>query len=92
MNKFVYLYSNQIKKETTIIDKDFLNALLSTMQKLYKLSETFGKFKEVMSSEVVVNVPKSLKNIEATLQTVTNTIEIASGYINYFADEETAVK
>lgn len=75
-----------VQQEATIVDKDFLNGLLSTMQKLYNLSNMFGKFKQVMSTELVVNVPKSLSSVENTLQKVSATLASASSYITYFAD------
>jgi hypothetical protein len=75
-----------VQQQATIVDKDFLNGLLSTMQKLYNLSNVFGKFKQVMTTEVVLNVPKSLTNVEKTLQKVSTTLASASNYITYFAD------
>lgn len=75
-----------VRRDTTIVDKDFLNGLLITMQKLYNLSNVFGKFKEVMSTEVVINVPKSLISVENTLKKVSTTLASASSYITYFAD------
>jgi len=75
-----------IQQKTTIISKDFLNGLLSTMEKLYNLSNVFGKFKKVMTTELVVNVPKSLVNVENTLKKVSDTLTSASNYITYFAD------
>jgi hypothetical protein len=75
-----------VQQESTMLNKDFLNGLLSTMRKLYNLSDAFGKFKKVMTSESVLNVPKSLSNVENTLKTVSSTLASASSYITYFAD------
>jgi len=54
------------------------------MQKIYKLSEVFGKFKDTIITTTTIQIPKSAQETRGAMENVVGQMNCAMNYINYF--------
>lgn len=66
------------------IDTAFLQTILSALQKIVRLSNTFGKFKQSMVATHTLQLSDSVGKTKKILQEVTQEVECAMQYIQYF--------
>lgn len=67
-----------------IDDTCFLKSVANAMQKLYNLSEVFGKFKETILTTTTIQMPHSTHETQVAIEKVVSQINCAMKYIQYF--------
>jgi len=77
-----------VKLQTVSIidDLNFLKAIAAALQKIWNLSEVFGRFKQTILATSTVDIPKSAHDTTLLIQGVMSEINCAMGYINHFVD------
>lgn len=72
-----------------IDDTAFLTAIVNALQKIWKLSETFGRFKQTILATSSIQLPQSSHDARVAIENVSNQLNCAIKYINYFVDGTT---
>ena len=83
------LFSSFIVKlnSVNIIDDTvFLTAIVNALNKIWKLSETFGKFKETIFATSQIQLPQSTHDTRVAVESVAGQLNCAMKYISYFVD------
>jgi hypothetical protein len=81
-------FTRRLENVNIINDTIFLTAVASALQKVYNLSEVFGRFKETILLTSTVKIPKSAHDVSILLQGVMNEVSCAMGYINNFVNPD----
>ena len=74
----------KLQNVSIINDLDFLRSITSALQKIYNLSETFGKFKQTILATTTVTLPKSAHDAKIALEGVIGEVNCAMKYITNF--------
>lgn len=74
-----------------IDDSIFLASIVNALQKIWNLSETFGKFKQTIIATSNIQLPQSTHDTRVAVESVINQLNCAIKYINYFVDDELPV-
>ena len=69
-----------------IDDTAFLTAIVNALNKIWKLSETFGKFKETILATSTIQLPQSTHDTRVAIEQVAGQLNCAMKYIAYFVD------
>lgn len=69
-----------------IDDSAFLSAVVNALHKIWKLSETFGKFKQTILATSSIQLPQSTHEARVAIENVAGQLNCAMKYINYFVD------
>lgn len=77
-------FTVRLQNVNIINDTQFLTAILSALEKIYNLSEVFGKFKETILATTTIQIPKSAHDTRVALESVADEISCAMKYINHF--------
>ena len=77
-------FTLRLQKITIINDKIFLTSIVNALKKIWKLSETFGKFKTTILSTTTIQFPKTAHETALVLNDVMSKINCAMNYITYF--------
>ena len=81
-------FTIRLQNVNIINDAKFLRAVLTALEKIYNLSEVFGKFKETIMMTTTIQVPKSAHEARVALESVVNEIHCAMRYINHFVSPD----
>lgn len=79
-------FTLKLQNINIINDIHFLNAIANALEKIWKLSEIFGKFKDTIISTTTIKIPKSAHDTKVVLEGVMEEINCAMKYINHFVD------
>lgn len=74
----------KLQNVSIINDLDFLRAVAAALQKIWVLSETFGRFKQTILATSTIHIPQSAHNTSVLLQGVLSEVNCAMNYINHF--------
>lgn len=77
-----------VKLQTVSIIDDlvFLKSITVALEKIWNLSEVFGKFKETILATATIRVPKSSHDAAVLVQSVMSEVNCAMTYINHFVN------
>jgi hypothetical protein len=76
----------KLQNVNIINDLSFLRAILAALEKIYNLSEVFGKFKQTILATSTIQIPKSTHDTSVVLSGVMDEISCAMNYINHFVN------
>jgi hypothetical protein len=74
----------KLQNVNIIDDSIFLQSVANAMQKIYNLSEVFGKFKKTIMTTTTIRIPKSAHETRIAMENVTGQMNCAMKYIHYF--------
>ena len=74
----------KLENISIIDDSVFLTAVLHALEKIYNLSQVFGKFKETILATTTVSLPKSAHDTSLLLTNTMKEINCAIDHITYF--------
>jgi hypothetical protein len=69
-----------------IDDLTFLKSITVALEKIWNLSEVFGRFKETILATATIRVPKSSHDAAILVQSVMSELDCAMTYINHFVN------
>jgi hypothetical protein len=81
----------KLQNVNIINDTSFLRAILSALQKIFNLSEVFGKFKQTILATSTIQIPKSAHDTSMVLRGLMDEIHCAMDYVNYFVNPTTNI-
>jgi len=81
----------KLQNVNIINDLTFLRAILAALEKIYNLSEVFGKFKQTILATSTIQIPKSAHDTSVVLHGVMDEISCAMNYINHFVNPSTVL-
>ena len=76
----------KLENVSIIDDKVFLRAVSVALQKIWNLSELFGKFKQTILATSSVQLPKSAHDTKVVLESVVGNVNCAMKYISHFVE------
>lgn len=76
----------KLQNVNIINDTSFLVSILSALEKIFNLSEVFGRFKQTILATSTIQIPKSAHDTSIILRGVMDEIHCAMDYVNYFAN------
>jgi hypothetical protein len=76
----------KLQNVNIINDLSFLRAILAALEKIYNLSEVFGKFKQTILATSTIQIPKSAHDTSVVLSGVMDEISCAMNYIHHFVN------
>jgi hypothetical protein len=76
----------KLENVNIIDDTAFLTQVANALQKIWNLSEVFGKFKQTILATTTVQLPKSTQKARQALESVMDEVHCAMKYVNYFVD------
>ena len=79
-------FTKKIQSVNMIDDTVFLEAILSALQKIVNLSNTFGKFKKTIVSTTTVELSTSVGETKRALEAVSGEVQCAMKYIQHFVN------
>ena len=77
-------FTLKLQNVNIINDSNFLTSIAIALEKIWKLSENFGKFKETILATTTIQFPKTAHDTAVVLQDVMDEINCAMNYITYF--------
>jgi hypothetical protein len=80
----------KLESVSIIDDINFLRAVSDALQKIWRLSEVFGKFKETIIATSSIQLPKSAHDTKVVLESVMANVNCAMKYISHFVDSSVA--
>ena len=86
LSKLFSSFIVKLESVSIIDDLNFLRAVSSALQKIWKLSEVFGKFKETIIATSSIQLPKSTHETKLALETVMANVNCAMKYVSHFVD------
>lgn len=69
-----------------IDDTAFLQSVLNALEKIWQLSETFGRFKQTILATSQIQLPVSAHETKLAIEGVVGQLNCAMKYINHFVD------
>lgn len=79
-------FTLRLQNVNIINDLDFLKAISNALEKIYNLSEIFGKFKETILTTTNIQLPKSSHDTKIILDNVMSEVNCAMKYITNFVE------
>jgi hypothetical protein len=86
LSKLFVNFTRKLQNVNIINDSVFLSAVLNALEKIYNLSEAFGKFKETVIMTTTIQLPKSIKDTSVIVQGVMTELDCAMDYITNFVN------
>ncbi len=86
LTKLFTNFTRKLQNVNIINDTVFLSAVLNALEKIYALSESFGKFKETVILTTTIKLPKSIKDTSTIVQGVMTELDCAMNYITNFVN------
>jgi len=83
-NRFIV----KLQNVNIINDLTFLQSVASALQKIYNLSEVFGRFKETILTTTTIQMPKTAHETRVVLEDVMGELNCAMKYIGHFVSPE----
>ena len=84
LSKLFNSFIVKLQTVSIIDDLNFLKSISAALEKIWKLSEVFGKFKETILATASVQIPKSSHDAKLLVQNVMSEVNCAMKYINHF--------
>jgi hypothetical protein len=81
----------KLQNVSIINDLDFLTSISIALQKIWNLSETFGRFKQTILATSSIQIPKSAHDTKVIIEGVIGEVNCAMNYINHFVNPGTQV-
>ena len=91
LSKLFSSFIVKLENVSIIDDTAFLTAVASALQKIWNLSEVFGKFKQTILATSSIQIPKSAHDTTVVLENVVGQINCAMKYISHFVDSTVVV-
>ena len=82
-------FTKKIQSVNMIDDTVFLEAVLSALRKIVRLSNTFGKFKKTIVGTTTVELSTSVGETKRALEAVSAEVQCAMKYIQHFVNPTT---
>jgi len=79
-------FTLRLQNINIINDKDFLTSIVYALEKIWRLSETFGRFKSTILSTTTIQFPKTAHETALVLSDVMGEINCAMNYITHFVN------
>lgn len=79
-------FTLRLQNINIINDKKFLTSIVNALEKIWKLSVTFGKFKNTILSTTTIQFPKTAHETSLVLSNVMDEINCAMNYITHFVN------
>ena len=79
-------FTKKIQSINIIDDTLFLQAILSALQKIVHLSNTFGNFKKSIVATNTIQLSESVGDTKRALESISDEIQCAMKYIQYFVE------
>jgi hypothetical protein len=79
-------FTLRLQNINIINDSAFLTSIVDALEKIWKLSETFGKFKKTILATTTIQFPKTAHETAVVLGDVMDEINCAMNYITYFVN------
>lgn len=86
LSKLFESFTLRLQNINIINDSVFLTAIVSALEKIWILSETFGKFKKTILATTTIQFPKTAHETAVVLNGVMDEINCAMNYINHFVN------
>lgn len=86
MNQLFESFTIKLQNINIINDTHFLITISNALEKMCKLSETFGKFKDIILATTDVQIPKSVHETSELLTDVMIQVNCAMNYITHFVN------
>ena len=90
LSKLFNSFIIRLQNVSIISDLSFLQSIAIALEKIWNLSEVFGRFKQTILATTSVHLPKSSHDATSTIQSVMLEINCAMNYINYFVNPSSA--
>lgn len=84
LSKLFESFTLRLQNINIINDNNFLNSVVNALEKIWKLSETFGRFKTTILATTTIQFPKTAHETAIILNDVMDEINCAMNYINNF--------
>jgi hypothetical protein len=81
----------KLQNVNIISDTTFLRSIVTALSKIVNLSNTFGKFKEMIFATTTVQIPKSAHDTKVVIEGVMDEVNCAMQYINYFVSPDVSL-
>lgn len=79
-------FTLRLQNVNIINDYNFLVSIKNALEKIWNLSEVFGRFKQTILTTTTIHFPKSAHETAVVLQDVMGEIHCAMNYISHFVD------
>lgn len=86
LSKLFESFTLRLQNINIINDSAFLTSIVDALEKIWKLSETFGKFKKTILATTTIQFPKTAHETAVILGDVMDEINCAMNYITYFVN------
>lgn len=86
LSKLFSSFIVKLESVSIIDDIVFLRSVSIALEKIWKLSEVFGKFKQTILTTSSVQLPKSAHETKVALESVISNVNCAMKYISHFVD------
>lgn len=86
LSKLFSSFIVKLESVSIIDDIVFLRSVSIALEKIWKLSEVFGKFKQTILTTSSVQLPKSAHDTKVALESVISNVNCAMKYISHFVD------
>ena len=86
LSKLFNSFIVKLQTVSIIDDLAFLQSIASALQKIWNLSEVFGKFKETILATATVHIPQSSHDAKLLVQSVMAEVNCAMAYIGHFVN------
>jgi ubiquitin len=77
-------FTLRLQNINIINDHNFLNSVVNALEKIWKLSESFGRFKTTILATTTIQFPKTAHETAVILNNVMDEINCAMNYITHF--------
>jgi hypothetical protein len=84
LSKLFESFTLRLQNINIINDSAFLASIVCALEKIWKLSETFGKFKKTILATTTIQFPKTAHETAVILGDVVDEINCAMNYITHF--------
>lgn len=86
LSKLFESFTLRLQNINIINDSIFLTAIVNALEKIWKLSEIFGKFKQTILATTTIQIPKTAHETAVILNGVMDEINCAMNYITHFVN------
>jgi hypothetical protein len=84
LSKLFNSFIVKLQTVSIIDDLAFLKSITTALEKIWNLSEVFGRFKETILATATIRVPKSSHDAAVLVRSVMSEVNCAMTYINHF--------
>lgn len=86
LSKLFESFTLRLQNINIINDSVFLASIVNALEKIWKLSETFGRFKKTILATTTIQFPKTAHETALVLNGVMGEIDCAMNYITHFVN------